>query len=289
MSYRFPAIGASDGDMRYRLSWLLALLVGALASSAKAADMARPPASPAASGWIITIGADVRDVPKYMGSDQSTVVGVPYFDFCRPGSPEGFHSPRDGTGIALFDNGVFAVGPVGSLIWERRQSDSASLNGLGNVGFTYEAGGFIDYWAVRWLRTRVEVLKAFGGADGVVANFAVDAVIPLSPALTWSGGGRARAVTSGLESPYFSITPAQSVASGLPVYNAGGGWQAVGAGTQLRYRFNPAWATYGLVEYDKLVGATKSSPIVTGPGGSANQLTFGIGLTYAFAMKGLPF
>jgi hypothetical protein len=42
--------------------------------------MPRPPAAPTASGWIITIGADVRDVPKYMGSDASTVVGVPYFD-----------------------------------------------------------------------------------------------------------------------------------------------------------------------------------------------------------------
>jgi len=275
--------------MRYRFSWFLALLVAALASSAKAADMARPPVPPSESGWIITIGADARDVPKYMGSDASTVVGVPYFDFRRPGSPEGFHSPRDGTGIALFDNGVFAIGPVGSLIWERRQSDSSSLSGLGNVGFTYEAGGFVDYWAAQWLRARVEVLKAFGGADGVVANFAVDAVIPLSPALTLSGGGRARAVTSGLERPYFSITPAQSITSGRPVFNAGGGWQAVGAGAQLKYRFNPVWATYGLIEYEKLVGATASSPIVAGLGGSSNQWTFGIGLTYAFAMKGLPF
>ena len=46
----------------------------------------------------------------------------------------------------------------------------------------------------------------------------------------------------------------------------------------------PAWATYGVFEYDKLVGATVSSPIVTGPGGA-----FGLGLTYSFAMTGLPF
>jgi MipA family protein len=275
--------------MRYWLSWLLTLLAGAYACAAKAADMAIPPASANSSSWIITIGADARDVPKYMGSNGSTVVGVPYFDFRRPGSPEGFHSPHDGTGIALFDNGVWAIGPVGSLIWQRRQSDSASLNGLGDVGFTYEIGGFIDYWAARWLRMRVEALKAFCGADGVAVNLAMDAVIPLSPALTLSGGPRARAVTSGLESPYFSITPVQSMRSGLPVFSAGGGWQAVGAGTQLKYRFNPLWATYGLIEYEKLVGSTASSPIVNGPGGSANQWTFGIGLTYAFAMKGLPF
>jgi MipA family protein len=275
--------------MRYWLSLLPTLLLGVLASATRAADIATPPMPPSSSGWIITIGGDARDVPKYMGSNASTVVGVPYFDFRRPGSPEGFHSPRDGTGIALFDNGVWAIGPVGSLIWQRRQSDSAQLNGLGDVGFTYEFGGFIDYWPARWLRMRVEALKAFGGADGAAANLAMDAVMPLSPALTWSGGPRARAVTSGLESPYFSITPAQSMRSGLPVFNAGGGWQAVGAGTQLKYRLNPVWATYGLVEYEKLVGPTASSPIVTGPGGNSTQWTVGIGLTYAFAMKGLPF
>jgi MipA family protein len=186
-------------------------------------------------------------------------------------------------------SGVFAFGPVGSLIWQRKQTDSSALNGLGNVGYTYQLGGFIDYWAVRWLRTRVEGLQGFGGAKGVTANFAVDAVVPLSPALTLSGGARARVVSSGAESPYFRITQVQSITSGLPVFNAGGGWQAVGAGTLLKYRFNPTWATYGLAEYDKLVGATASSPIVAGPGGSSNQWTFGVGLTYSFAITGLPF
>ncbi len=214
---------------------------------------------------------------------------VPYFDMNCPGSPEKFHGPRDGVGFALFDNRVVAIGPVGSWIWQRKQSYSSSLNGLGNVNFTGLAGGFVDYWVVPWLRTRAEVMQSFGGASGVMANLFVDAIIPLSPAMILSGGPRARYVTSGLESPYFSITQAQSITSGYPVYNAGSGFQAVGAGTQLKYRFNPSWATYGFVEYDKLVGPTANSPIVTGPGGSANQWTFGLGLTYSFTMTGLPF
>ena len=37
------------------------------------------------------------------------------------------------------------------------------------------------------------------------------------------------------------------------MFNAGGGWQTIGAGTQLKYRVSPAWASYGFVEYDKLV------------------------------------
>jgi outer membrane scaffolding protein for murein synthesis (MipA/OmpV family) len=123
----------------------LMLLVGALASSVKAADITVPPAQPAPAGWIITAGADARAVPRYMGSNASAIVPVPYFDVRRPGSQEGFHTPRDGTGIALFDNSVLAIGPVGSLIWQRRESYSSSLEGLGNVNFT----GLIGGWSVR--------------------------------------------------------------------------------------------------------------------------------------------
>jgi outer membrane protein len=132
-------------------------------------------------------------------------------------------------------------------------------------------------------------MQGFGAGNGVTARFLMDAVIPVSPAITISGGPRARYVTSGTASPYYSVTLAESLASGLPVYNAGSGWQAVGVGTQLKYRFNPTWATYTFVEYEKLVGPSANSPIVTGPGGSANQWTFGLGLTYSFAVRGLPF
>jgi MipA family protein len=275
--------------MKYRLCWLTTLLVAALGSPLKAADSALPAKQPTPSDWVVTVGADARLEPLYLGSNGWRVVPVPYVDVRRFGSKEGFHTPRDGVGIALLDNGVLAIGPVGSLIWQRRQSSSSSLNGLGNVDFTGLMGGFLDYWAVPWLRSRVEVMEGFGGATGIQTNLSMDAVVPLSTAVTWSGGPRARYVTSGLESTYFSITQAQSITSGLPVYNAGAGWQAVGAGTQLKYRLNPTWATYAFVEYDKVVGPTASSPIVTGPGGSSNQWTFSIGLTYSFAVTGLPF
>jgi outer membrane protein len=280
--------------MRSRAGLLVGLLVLASGVSAQAADMSRPlPASPrsapAESAWVVSIGGDGRLQPRYTGSNAWSVAPVPYFDMARPGSPEKFHSPRDGVGFPIYDNNAIAVGPVASWIWTRNQSLSSSLNGLGDVDFTFMAGGFADLWVVPWLRTRLEVMQSFGGATGVVANLAMDAVLPVTPALTWSGGPRARYVTSGLESPYFSITQAQSINSGLPVYNAGSGFQAVGAGTQLKYRFNPTWATYGFLEYDRLVGPTANSPIVTGPGGNANQWTLGLGVIYSFTVTGLPF
>jgi outer membrane protein len=262
----------------------------ALAVPAAADDFIFKPVGEAApSDWIVTLGADARAVPRYMGSNQEIVVPAPYYDRHRPGTPEPFHSPRDGTGFALFDNGVVAAGPIGSLVWKRRDTSSPALAGLGNVGYTLQLGGYLDYWANPWLRMRVEGMQGFGAASGLTANFSMDAVVPLTPALTWSGGPRARVDTAAAENPYFGITQAQSAASGLPVYSPSGGFQAVGAGTQMKYRLNPTWATYSFVEYDKLVGSTAASPIVSGPGGSPNQWTFGIGLTYSFAMGGLPF
>lgn len=277
-------------QIRFLSCVFAALPVGAWALAADAEDLTLKPADQAVpTDWIITLGGDVRSTPHYMGSDQEIGVFTPYFDRHRPGTPEPFHSPRDATGIALYDNGVVALGPAGSLIWPRRQSANPSLSGLGDVGYTLQLGGYMDYWAVPWLRMRVEGMQGFGAATGVTANFAMDAVMPVSPALTLSGGPRARVDSAAAESPYFSITPAQSTASGLPAYNATGGWQAIGLGSQAKYRFNPTWATYSFIEYDKLVGSTAASPIVTGPGGSANQWTVGIGLTYSFAMGGLPF
>ena len=275
--------------MRYQVGSLGVLLVLASLSSVRAADVAFPPAPSAAPQWIITIGGDVRGIPRYPGSKAFDTAGAPYFDMARPGSPEKFHGPIDGLGVALFDNHVIALGPVGTIIWPRDTNDSSALNGLIGVGTTVNIGGFVDYWAVPWLRSRAEVMQGFGAGNGVTARFLMDAVIPVSPAITISGGPRARYVTSGTASPYYSVSLNESVASGLPVYNAGSGWQAVGVGTQLKYRFNPTWATYTFVEYEKLVGPSANSPIVTGPGGSANQWTFGLGLTYSFAVRGLPF
>jgi outer membrane protein len=275
--------------MRYRVGSLGVLLVLASLSPVRAADMPLPPAPSAASEWIITVGGDVRGIPRYPGSNAFDTAGAPYFDMARPGSPEKFHGPIDGLGVAVFDNRVLAFGPVGTIIWQRDPNDSSTLNGLPGAGTTVNIGGFVDYWAVPWLRSRAEVMQGFGAGTGVTGRFLMDAVIPVTPAVTISGGPRVRYVTSGTANAYFGISPADSLATGLPAYHAGSGWQALGAGTQLKYRFNPTWATYTFVEYEKLVGPSANSPIVTGLGGNASQWTFGLGLTYSFAVRGLPF
>jgi outer membrane protein len=179
------------------------------------------------------------------------------------------------------------LGPSVKLQFPRKESSHTDLRGLGDVGWTLEAGAFAEYWPVRWLRGRVELRQGIGGHTGLVSDLAADLVMPVTPQLTLSGGPRLMLASAAATSPYFGITPAQSAASGLPVYTAGGGGlHAFGAGSQARYEWSPQWATHMFIEYQRLAGDAANSPLVV-QRGSRDQIQVGIGATYSFDIQGL--
>lgn len=261
-------------------------LVSAVAS-AQAADIVTPVWAPgAAKEWTVTLGAEGRMTPTFPGSDRYTFLPLPLFDVRRAGTPARFHSPRDGFGVPLYDTGSFRAGPAFKIRLPRRESDDSDLNGLGNVDFTFEAGGFVEFWPTQWLRTRGELRQGFGGHHGLVADITADLVMPVTSQLTLSGGPRTTIMSSKAISPYFSVDPTQSAASGLPVYDASGGFYSVGAGAQARYQWSPQWATYVFLEYERLTGDAGDLPIVT-LRGSRDQWQTGLGVTYSFDMRAL--
>jgi outer membrane protein len=137
-----------------------------------------------------------------------------------------------------------------------------------------------------WLRTRAEVRQGFGGHHGIVADLTADVVVPLTPALTISGGPRITLVTDKAEDPYYSVTASQAAVSGLPVYTAKGGVESWGLGAQARYVWSPQWTTYTYLEYQRLAGDAADSPLVS-QRGSPNQIQVGMGVTYSFDVPAL--
>jgi outer membrane protein len=267
------------------------LMAGSIAAltlpmAASAADMdSRFKAPPADYDWTITVGIEGKVEPIFLGSKDFTVRPNPLFDIRRYGTPERFRAPRDGISFALFEGSNFQIGPVGQIRIGRRESDDpAALRGLGNVPWAGEIGAFAEYWFVPWLRARAEVRQGVTGHHGLVADLTADAVVPVTPQLTLSGGPRATLVTAAANQPYFSINDIQSIASGLPVYSAGGGLRSVGAGAQARYFWTPQLATHVFVEYDRLTDGAADSPLVT-QRGSPNQVTIGFGVTRSFDIK----
>jgi outer membrane protein len=238
------------------------------------------------SDWTLTLGVEGRVLPEFDGSKNDILRPVPVFSFRRAGTPARFRSPRDGGGAALIDTGPFKFGPSIKVKLPRKESEDAALRGLGDVGWTLEAGGFAEYWPSDWLRTRLELRQGFGGHDGLVGDLSADVVMPLTERLTLSGGPRLSASTAAALSPYYSITSGQSAASGLPVYSAGGGLKSWGAGAQVSYQIDPNWRSYWFLEYEQLAGDAARSPLVT-QRGSINQVQVGIGLTRSFDIRGL--
>ncbi len=166
------------------------------------------------------------------------------------------------------------------------------LYGLASVGYAAQIGGFAEYWPIPWLRLRSEVRQGIGGETGVTGNAFMDAVLPVGQ-WTFSAGPRVTLQSTAAVSPYFSISPAQSAATAvlasttglppLPAYAASGGLYSYGAGTQALYRFDPQWEVRTFIEYERLTGSAADSPLVI-QRGSANQLTYGLGVSYSFNM-----
>jgi len=254
----------------------------ALASNAGAGSALPPPQS----DWTVTLGVEGRVLPNFEGSASSMLRPFPIFDIRRAGTPPSFRSPRDGFSFGILDSGRFQVGPTVKLVFARNESSDNSLRGLGDVAWTFEAGAFVEYWPADWLRGRVEIRQGIGGHQGLVSDVTADLVRPVTKQFTLSGGPRMTLAAAAATSPYFSITPAQSAASGLAVYDAGGGIRSFGAGAQARYEWSRQWATHTFIEYERLAGDAANSPLVI-QRGSRDQVQVGLGVTYSFNMKSL--
>jgi outer membrane protein len=246
---------------------------------------AKLPFLPATSGdWTITIGGGGESKPDFEGAKVYTFNPVPIFSIHRAGSSQPFRNPRDGASIALIDFAGFRAGPVGKFKPARAAGSFSDLNGLGDVKFAVEIGGFAEYFPVDWFRTRAEVRRGFGGHHGVVAEFSSDVIMPVLERFSLSGGPRFTLQDTKATAPYFSIDAAQAMASGLPTFDATGGSHAIGAGAQARYQFNPRWEVYSYVEFERLLGSAAASPLVT-LRGSPNQTAVGVGASYSFDVR----
>jgi outer membrane protein len=266
--------------MRYPLCWGVAFAAcGLLGAPAQTAG--QPAVAP---DWTVTVGIEGRVLPAFEGSDRYVLAPYPIVEIRRGGTARRFSAPRDGFGVAILDAGSFRLGPAGKVSLPRREEDDDALRGLGDVDWTVEAGIFIEYWPLHWLRTRAEVRHGFGGHAGVVAELTADLVAPVTRQLTLSAGPRLTLATAEALEPYFGVNAAQSAATGLPVFSPEGGVRAVGAGVQARQQWTPQWATNVFLEYDRLLGDAADSPVLS-RGGSADQITVGLGMSYTFDIR----
>ncbi len=234
----------------------------------------------AARDWLVTLSLGVHASPQYPGAKTLVIAPIPSFDVRHVGEPLPFEAPDESVGIGVLGHrGGFDFGPAGTVRLKRDQDDVGAP--VGNVGFTVEAGGFVQTWVSPHLRLRAEGRKGIGGHHGLLGDLSADFVLRDDDRTIFSVGPRLHFADDAFENAYFGISPAASARTGILVYRPGGGLYAVGALTSIVHQLSPTWGVAAYAGYDRLIGGAADSPVVQ-RFGSADELSAGIGITYSF-------
>ena len=262
-----------------------ALRTAALTGALSLAFLAAPAwAQDAVGGHTVTLGLGAQAFSKYPGADSYSIYPMPIFGFRRQGAPMPFSAQDEGIGIGfLGQDSRFNLGPSVALRSKREQDDVGAP--VGDVGFTIEAGGFVELYPIRNLRLRGELRQGIGGHRGLVGDLGADIIIRDADSYIFSVGPRARWGDSDFNRAYFGVTPAAAAASTLPVFTPRSGFYAIGAMAGLTTRFGRNWGMRSYLGYDHLVRDAGASPIVRNLG-SRDQFSGGAGLFFEFNIGG---
>jgi len=262
-------------------------LILALTLASAAPAFAQPRG--ADEGWGLVLGAGALSSPTYEGDDSSRVSILPNIQLSY--GDRFFASVQEGIGYRVLNDDALRAGPILRVKFSRDESgdqpfaingdDTTDLVGLGDVDTSLEAGGFIDY-DLGQLTFSAEARKAFTGHEGLVADLGMkwsgrDALF--GPPVIWSIGPRARLVDDTYNAAYFSVSPTQSIASGLPQFDAGGGLHSYGLGATAIVPLTQDWTAVIVAGYDRLTGDAADNPLVL-LRGSEDQASLGVFLSY---------
>lgn len=280
-------------------SWALpAAAQDATAPTAPPPGDSAPPARPASvyDGNWLTAGAGAAYAPDYSGSNDYKLSVLPVVTGKLGGI--GISPRRAGLAFDLINNSGGKVdlilGPVAALRFERSGSiKDPYVAALGKKKKAIELGGTVGLGFSQVLNPydklsmTVDVLKDVNGAHrGTLVTPSVSYLTPLSRGIAATLSLSATHGSDRFVDYYSSVTPAQSLASGLPAFAARGGWTSAGATLLTGFDLdgdltNGGAAVFLLGGYSRQLGDTAASPIVSLRGKKGTFLVGG-GIGYTF-------
>jgi outer membrane scaffolding protein for murein synthesis (MipA/OmpV family) len=245
----------------------------------------------------LTLGVGGAYRPTYEGSDDYEFgpIGAAFgkiggFTFATRGPGLSVDLIRDGRDAPV----SFELGPVAYVRLNRTSGiKDPQVRALGELDTAIELGvaagiaknGVLHQYdslgvRVTWQKDVADV------HDSYVLTPSIEYQTPLSTSTYVTLSASMERVGDGYARTYFSVTPAGAVASGLPAFNADGGWKSTSFSLfaaqiltgDLR---DPGLSLFGGLSYSKLRGDFKRSPIVS-VAGDADQFTALAGLAYTF-------
>jgi outer membrane scaffolding protein for murein synthesis (MipA/OmpV family) len=226
----------------------------------------------------IRLGIGPATSPDYEGSDEYGVKALPLVSFRYKDLIE---VDNNNLRVNLFGLGSrdknkrFRAGPQVKVDFGRDENDSPDLAGLGDIGTSVELGAYGSY-RLGPTRTRFRLLHdVAGGHSGTKIIGDVRLVLLKTEQMAVTGSISSTWADGGYMETFFSVNPSQSLASGLPAYNAGAGIKDIRVGITADYELSKRWAVLAHASYTRLLGDAADSPIVS-QRGSASQAAAGV-------------
>jgi outer membrane protein len=270
------------------------------ASGASGAPPAGMPKIVFDENWL-SVGVGAGLVPSYSGSDDYILFPLPLI----VGRVGGVGLRPNGPGIRLDllspapalgpnQKTTFNFGPAIRFRNDRAQQIEDEVVELAedlDVALEVGLAGGVTFPGVLnsndslTLNTQVR-WDILGAHEGMLVEPTVGYSLPLSRAILFQGTVGLQFVDDSFADYYFTVTPDQSAATGLPLFEADGGLNSVSATAIVNFdldgnALNGGFSIYSVMGYTRLVGDAANTPF-TDLRGSANQFIFGVGVGYTF-------
>jgi outer membrane protein len=235
-------------------------------------------------GHIVTVGGGAQAYPSFPGADNLGVYPMPIVGIRRANRPVPLEAPDEGFGFGLLgQDSPINFGPA--LNFQRRRTEEDVGAAVGNVGWTVEAGAFVEAFLTENFRIRAEGRQGVNGHEGMLADIGADFFMRTGDETVFSIGPRVRWADNDYMDAYYGVTPVVAARTGLAAYNPGSGIHAVGGTAGMRMAIGGGFALHGYARYDRLMNDAADSPIVARYG-SRDQFGGGLGLSYSFRVGG---
>jgi len=213
--------------------------------------------------WRVVLGAAAETQPVYAGASAYRVQGGPvinvqYRDIA-------FFSTGDGLGVNVLRGDHYRVGAaIAYDLGRKERADFSNLRGMGNISAAPVAKVFASYVLSKKfpLILRVDAKQIIGGANGAIADAGVYMPLPGSSRkfVMFAGPSIELATHKYLQDEY-GVTPAQSLATGHPMFDTHAGMVSVGVGFSATRFITDHWLLNIDAAFNKLKGSPDVSPL----------------------------
>lgn len=240
----------------------------------------------------VTLGGAVIVKPKYEGSDEHDVFGIPIIipklSDAPDEDPSMFKQFRqrinfrglDDIRIRVLSLGRFQAGAVTGYLTERDEGDGDLLRGLGDIDGGLVAGAYSGFRLGAFEFDAALLEKVTGDSTGYEWRFGVETEQQLGERTTVVARLGTTFASQNYMQSYFGVTPAQAMRSraGLPVYAPDAGIKDVYFELGSTVDLSDRWLLKAGGRYGRLLGDAADSPVIE----TENQLSGVLGLGYRF-------